>query len=140
MTASDATPPSSAARAALSAAFDRALRQVDRARAARLRTAAGEPAAPRLAELRAAIVAERDATLARGRVETGWVRATVRDVAAWTPDTEVALLAALGGIARAGGRAYGEEVGDAGAIEDDAGDDAGGDADGDAMRPRAGDR
>jgi hypothetical protein len=115
----DATPSPRAARAALAAAFDGALRQVDRALAAGLRTAGGEDAAPHLAQLREGIVAERDATLERGRVETGWVRATVRDVAVWTPETEVALLAALGGIARAGGRAYGEDVGDEGAIVDD---------------------
>ena len=83
---------------ALSAAFDHALRQVDGADA--MHTADGEPAGPRLARLRDAIVAERDAALSRGQVDPAWVRDTVRDVAAWTPESELTLLAALGGIAR----------------------------------------
>jgi len=87
----------------LAAAFDHAIAQVDRALAAELRTGAGEPAAPELARLRALLVAERAAAVARGGVDREWVRETVRAVAAWTPDSELSLLAALGGIARAGG-------------------------------------
>ena len=76
-------------------AIDRAIAGADA-----MHTADGEPAAPRLARLRDAIVAERVAALARGRVDPAWVRDTVRDVAAWTPESELTLLAALGGIAR----------------------------------------
>jgi hypothetical protein len=89
---------------ALATAFDHAIAQVERAIAGgEARTADGEPATPRLAELRAALVAERSAALRRGGVDPTWVRDTVRAVAAWTPDSELALLAALGGIARAAG-------------------------------------
>ena len=86
--------------AAIVAAFDAALRQVDRAIAAGLAAADGRPAAERLTTLRASLAAEREAAVARGAVDAAWVRDTVRDVAAWTPDSELALLAALGGIAR----------------------------------------
>lgn len=87
---------------ALAAAFDHALRQVDRALAGAdaMHTADGEPARPRLVQLRDALATERESARARGHVDPEWVRATVRDVAAWTPDSELSLLAALGGIAR----------------------------------------
>lgn len=85
----------------LAAAFDRAIAQVDRALAAGMRTADGEPATPELARLRAALATERALAVARGTVDRDWVRDTVRAVAAWTPDSELSLLAALGGIARA---------------------------------------
>jgi hypothetical protein len=87
----------------LGAAFDRAITQVDRALAAGMHTATGESATPELARLRAALLAERAAAVARGGVDRAWVRDTVRAVAAWTRDSELSLLAALGGIARAGG-------------------------------------
>ena len=114
-----------AARDALAAAFDHAISQVDRALASGGdggSTASGEPAAPYLARLRAALVQEREAALARGAVDGAWVRETVRAVAEWTPHTELALLAALGGIARAGGR---ESRDDDGAGSVTAGDDDG---------------
>ena len=87
----------------IAAAFDHALQQVDRAIAAGMPTATGEPAAPELARLRTALVTAREAAVARGHVDRDWVRDTVRAVAAWTPESELSLLAALGGIARAGG-------------------------------------
>lgn len=85
----------------LAAVFDAALRQVDRALATGLTAADGRPAAERLTTLRASLAAEREAAVARGAVDAAWVRETVRDVAAWTPEGELALLAALGAIARA---------------------------------------
>ena len=87
----------------LAAAFDHAIAQVDRALAAGMHTGTGESATPELARLRAALLAEREAAVARGGVDREWVRDTVRAVATWTPDSELSLLAALGGIARAGG-------------------------------------
>jgi hypothetical protein len=113
-----------AARDALAAAFDDAIRQVDRALVASGdggHTASGEPAAPYLARLRAALVQEREAALARGAVDGAWVRDTVRAVAEWTPHTELALLAALGGIARAGGVSAPDDDG-AGSVTADGGD------------------
>ena len=87
--------------AELDAAFANALRQVARARAADLRTRDDEPARDRLAALREALERERATAATAGAVDPGWIARTVRDVASWTPDTEVALLAALGGIHRA---------------------------------------
>jgi len=92
----------------LAAAFDAALRQVDRALAGELRTRGGDPARPQLEHLRDTLEAERGAALARGSADPAWVRTVVRAVVDWTPDTEVALVAALGQIARAGGRAGAE--------------------------------
>lgn len=83
------------------AAFAAALRQVERARRDGLATRDGTPAAERLDALHAALAAERDRVAGGGAVDAEWVRRTVREVAAWTPDTELGLLAALGGIARA---------------------------------------
>ncbi len=88
----------------LGSAFDAALRQVDRALADGLRTRDGAPAADRLAALRTRLEAEREGALRRGSADPEWVRRIVREVAGWTPDTELALIAALGRIARAGGR------------------------------------
>lgn len=88
--------------AALAAAFDRAIRQVERAIAGDLRTASGEPAVPELEQLRDDLLSKREAALARGEVDAAWVRRTVRWVAGWTPEAELPLLAALGAIARAG--------------------------------------
>ena len=86
----------------IAAAFDHALQQVDRALSAGMHTATGEPATPELARLRTALVTAREDAVARGRIDRDWVRDTVRAVAAWTPESELSLLAALGGIARAG--------------------------------------
>lgn len=86
----------------LADAFDRALRQVERALASDLRTASGESAVPELEQLREDLLSAREAALARGAVDAAWVRRTVRGVAGWTPEAELPLLAALGAIARAG--------------------------------------
>ena len=73
----------------LAAAFDAALRQVE------------------LERLRADLHAQRAAALEAGGVDPEWVRRTVRRVVEWTPETELALVAALGAIARASLRAHG---------------------------------
>lgn len=87
---------------ALVAAFDAALRQVERALADGLATQDGGPARPMLEHLRDDLSDRRTTAEAGGGVDAAWVRETVRAVASWTPDSELALLAALGGIARAG--------------------------------------
>lgn len=84
----------------LTAAFDGALRQVDRAHGAGMRTRTGEAAAPRLERLRAELLAERASALERGSADRDRIGAIVRSVAEWTPEDELALLAALGRIAR----------------------------------------
>jgi hypothetical protein len=86
--------------ATLPAAFDNALRQVDRALAGGMRTLAGEPAAPLLERLRAELIAQREASLQRGGVDASWIGATVRWVADWVPERDVTLLGALGVLAR----------------------------------------
>ena len=85
----------------LDAAFANARRQVERAIAEELRARDGEPAHDRLVALRDAIDREHAEAATHGTVNPDWIARTVRDVAAWTPDTELALLAALGGIHRA---------------------------------------
>ena len=88
----------------LSAAFDAALRQVERALAADMRTMTGEPARTKLEQLGADLRAQRASAVASGSADPAWVRETVRRVADWAPATELALIAALGQIARANGR------------------------------------
>ena len=90
----------------LIAALDAALRQVDRALAADMRTRAGDSARPQLEQLRTELRARRDAAAETASVDAHWLRDTVRSVAGWAPDTELTLIAALGAIARAteGGR------------------------------------
>jgi hypothetical protein len=88
----------------LIAAFDAALRQVDRAVAADMRTRTGKPAREQLDRLRTELLARRDAAVETAAVDPDWVRDAVRGVVGWAPETELTLIAALGGIARANGR------------------------------------
>ena len=89
---------------ALTSAFDTALKQIDRALSADMRTRTGEPARPQLEQLRAELRAHRDRAAEAGDVDAAWVRDAVRSVVAWAPETELTLIAALGAIARANGR------------------------------------
>lgn len=86
--------------ASVADAFDHALHQVERARREGMRTLRGTDGAPLLAELRARLVAERDASVARGSVDAAWIGETVRAVAAWAPEDDLTLLGALGALAR----------------------------------------
>lgn len=92
----------------LMAALDAALRAVERAIAAGLRTRTGEPARSELEQLRVELVAERQAAMGQGAaaaaVDREWIARAVRAVADWAPDDEVNLIAALGRIARAAAR------------------------------------
>ena len=88
----------------LTAAFDEALGQVERAIASDMRTRSGGAARPQLERLREQLLAERAAAAARRAVDRAWVGAAVRSVADWAPDHELKLIAALGAIARGGGR------------------------------------
>ena len=85
----------------LIAALNAALKQVDRALAADMRTRTGDSARSQLEQLRTELRARRDAVGDAANVDAEWLRDTVRRVAGWAPDTELALIAALGGIARA---------------------------------------
>lgn len=84
----------------LAAAFDNALRQVERARSSGMRTSAGGPAAERLAQLGAELAAQRDAAQQRGTVDPAWIRDVIRSVAEWAPESDITLLMSLGAIAR----------------------------------------
>ena len=85
-----------------------ALPSVERAIADGRRTRTGEPPPAPLQRLRAELVAERQAAMGGreggGRVDREWIARAVRDVAAWAPDDEVDLIAALGRVARAAAR------------------------------------
>lgn len=84
-------------------AFADALRKVERAIASEMRTRAGEPARPRLEQLREELLAARDGAASGTPVDGAWVGRTVREVAGWAPESDVDLLAGLGRIARAVG-------------------------------------
>ena len=92
----------------LAAAFDGAIRRVERLLVAHADATPGSPEvapiATQLARLRAELLAERVVAIARGAADPGWVRQIVRDVAAWAPEDEITLLAALGAIARLAGQ------------------------------------
>ena len=85
------------------AAFDAALRAVERAVARQMRTRTGEPARAALEQLRAELAAERQAAMGAGGANREAVGRLVRAVDAWAPDGELELIAALGRIARASG-------------------------------------
>lgn len=86
--------------AALLAAFDRAIARVDTLLVEGARTRDGGDAGPALAGLRTDLVARREAAASGAGVERAWVAQAVRAVAAWTPDEELPLIAALGALAR----------------------------------------
>jgi hypothetical protein len=86
---------------ALAAAFDRALVVVDRSIANGMLTADGHSAARQLEQLRARLISERALAVERGGVDKVWVGSVVRAVTEWLPESDIALIAALGGIARA---------------------------------------
>ena len=81
--------------------LDAAIDAVDRAGRRDLRTRTGAPATGELAALRSALVAERDQVRDGRGADVGRLGALVRDVAAWTPDSELKLLAALGAVVQA---------------------------------------
>ena len=85
---------------AIAAAFDRAIAAVDRAAARKMRGRDGELAEAQLERLRARLAAERTASLQRGSVDPAWVGPVIRWVVEWAPESDLSLLAALGGIAR----------------------------------------
>lgn len=83
------------------AALDRAIAAVRRLEADGLRTANGGSAAGELARLREDLTARRAEVAGGAALDREWIGRTVRWVAEWLPEAELALLARLGGIARA---------------------------------------
>lgn len=82
-------------------ALDSALQVVDRAERRRLRTVDDQPADAHLGALRAALAEQRNRVRSGAAPDVAVLGALVRDVAAWTPDTEIKLLAALGSVVQA---------------------------------------
>ena len=82
-------------------ALDAALDVVERAERRGLRTRDDTPADPELARLRQGLAAERDRVRNGGDADVAALGALVRDVAGWTPDREIRLLAALGAVVQA---------------------------------------
>ena len=65
-------------------------------------TVGGEPATPYLEKLENELKLERAKALERGAVDREWFQKTVRSLIEWAPETEAALIAAMGRIARVG--------------------------------------
>lgn len=82
-------------------AFNHAIDQVGRCRESGMTTVGGESATPSLDRLEQNLQAERGRALARGAVDREWFQTTVRWLVEWVPETEMALIAALGRVARA---------------------------------------
>jgi hypothetical protein len=85
----------------LQLAFDLALARVERLLGSDMKTAKGASARAQLEKLEKELKQERALALERQTVDREWLQRTVRWVVEWVPDKELALLAALGGIARA---------------------------------------
>ena len=84
----------------ITAAFDAALDQVHRARAAGLVTLQGNSALEQLEQLELRMKTERANALERGSVDPDWVQTTIRWTVEWTPESDIAIIASLGRIAR----------------------------------------
>ena len=82
-------------------ALDAALDVVERAERRGLRTRDDAPAAAELARLRRGLAAERDRVRNGGAADVAALGTLVRDVAGWTPESEIRLLAALGAVVQA---------------------------------------
>ncbi len=69
-----------------------------------MKAVGGEPAAPYLKKLEKELKLERAKALKRGAVDREWFQRTVRWLIEWAPETELAIIAAFGRIARAAPR------------------------------------
>ena len=87
--------------AELESAFDAAIKQTQKSIKGGMTAVGGESAAPYLEKLEKELKVERAKALERGAVDREWFQSTVRWLIEWAPETEAALIAALGRIARA---------------------------------------
>ena len=85
----------------LESAFDAAIGQARKCVKAGMVAVGGEAAGPYLQKLEEELALERDRALERGTIDKEWFQKTVRWLVEWVPETELALIAALGRIARA---------------------------------------
>jgi hypothetical protein len=86
----------------LLAALDQTIAAVRRMEAVGLRTVDGASAQAQLARLIEELTTQRAAIAGGAPLDPEWAGRTVRWVAEWIPESELPLLARLGGIARAG--------------------------------------
>ena len=85
----------------LDQAFDAAIESVRNCRAAGGTCVDGSSAESNLNRLEKELVEERGRALQRGSIDKEWFQKTVRWLVEWVPESELTLIAALGGIARA---------------------------------------
>jgi len=85
----------------LESAFDAAIGQARKCINAGMVAVSGEAANPYLQKLEEDLTLERARALERGAVDREWFQKTVRWLVEWVPETELALIAAFGRIARA---------------------------------------
>ena len=85
----------------LAEAFDAAIKTTRDCRAAGMNCVDGSSAEANLTRLEQDLATERDKALQRGSFDRQWFERTVRWLVEWVPETELSLIAALGGIARA---------------------------------------
>jgi len=97
----DAREIALAATAELESAFDAAITQTRKCIKAGMKAVGREPAGPYLEKLEEELKLERARAVKRGAVDREWFQKTVRGLVEWVPETELTLIAALGGIARA---------------------------------------
>ena len=90
-----------ASTAELESAFDAAIAQTRKSMKAGMKAVGGEPAGPYLKKLDEELKLERARAIKRGAVDREWFQSTVRGLIEWMPETELAIIAALGRIARA---------------------------------------
>jgi hypothetical protein len=88
----------------LESAFDAALGQVAKCINAQMPAIGGESAESYLRTLEGELKVERSRALERGTVDRDWFQTTVRWLVEWVPETELALIASFGRIARAAPR------------------------------------
>jgi len=85
----------------LAEAFDKAIDEVKKCKVGEMTCVDGSSAANNLDRLEAELTAERTRAIERGSVDKRWFQATIRWLVEWVPETDLTLIAALGGIARA---------------------------------------
>jgi hypothetical protein len=86
----------------LESAFNAAIGQVAKCIRAQMPAIGGESAEPYLRKLEAELKTQRAFAVESGTMDREWFQTTVRWLVEWVPETELALIAALGRIARAG--------------------------------------
>ncbi|HEY3134087.1 MAG TPA: hypothetical protein VGJ47_05600 [Gemmatimonadaceae bacterium] len=87
-------------RSELESAFDAAIEQIRECLKAGMPTVSGEPATSQLEKLEQELTFERARTIERGSLDRDWFQRTLRGLVDWLPETELALIAALGRIVR----------------------------------------